>query len=545
MKEQFRIKRGIRWKLVSTMIGLIISLVAILTFLQISSQKRILEKDLLRRISLMRENLIDRGKSLSDNLARQAENGIASFNLSNVTEIINKSVDEHKEMNYAILMDYSRRAYIHTLRPELEQELLSYKEDWYAANQSKATINEYNKDNNILAEFIVPINVSTEPWGVLRLGFSLNSLNKEIISSKNEISKQTKDIITGSIITSIIFIFIGAGIVFIISNRLSKPIEGLTKSARELAKGNFSFADNIKVKSGDETGILANAFIEMARNLKISHETLENYNRTLEQTVEARTIELRETNEKLQELDKMKTDFLSTVSHELRTPLALVLGFARIISKRLEEVIFPLVRAEDNKVKKAINQVKGNVDIIMLEGTRLTDLINDVLDISKMEAGKIEWEMKWLSMDKVVKRAISTTSYFFEQNKLKLIEDIDYELPLIMGDEDRLIQVVINLISNAVKFTEKGSITCRVKNINNEIIVSIIDTGMGILEVEKESIFEKFKQISDTHTHNQRGTGLGLAICKQIVLHHGGRIWVESELGKGSTLTFAIPCEKN
>ena len=527
------------------MTGLIIGLVAILTLFQISSQKEILEKDLLRRISLMREKLIDRGKSLSDNLARQAENGIASFNLSNVTEIINKSVDEHKEMNYAILMDYSRRAYIHTLRPELEQELLSYKEDWYAANQSKATISEYNKDNNLLAEFIVPINVSTEPWGVLRLGFSLNSLNEEIISSKNEISKQTKDIITWSIITSIIFIFIGAGIVFIISNMLSKPIEDLTKSAQELAKGNFGFADNIKVKPGDETGILADAFIEMARNLKISHETLENYNRTLEQNVEARTIELRETNEKLQELDKMKTDFLSTVSHELRTPLALVLGFARIISKRLEEVIFPLVRAEDNRVKKAINQVKGNVDIIMLEGTRLTDLINDVLDISKMEAGKIEWEMKLLSMDTVVKRAISTTSYFFEQNNLKLIKDIEDGLPLIMGDEDRLIQVVINLISNAVKFTEKGSITCRVKNINNEIIVSIIDTGMGILEVEKESIFEKFKQISDTHTHNQRGTGLGLAICKQIVLHHGGRIWVESELGKGSTLTFAIPCEKN
>jgi signal transduction histidine kinase len=96
-----------------------------------------------------------------------------------------------------------------------------------------------------------------------------------------------------------------------------------------------------------------------------------------------------------------------------------------------------------------------------------------------------------------------------------------------------------------VKFTEKGSITCRVKNINNEITISIIDTGMGILEVDKESIFEKFKQISDTYPHNQRGTGLGLAICKQIVLHHGGRIWAESELGKGSNLTFAIPCEKN
>jgi signal transduction histidine kinase len=162
-----------------------------------------------------------------------------------------------------------------------------------------------------------------------------------------------------------------------------------------------------------------------------------------------------------------------------------------------------------------------------------------------MEAGKIEWEMKLLSMDTVVKRAISTTSYFFEQNNLKLIKDIENGLPLIMGDEDRLIQVVINLISNAVKFTEKGSITCRVKNINNEIIVNIIDTGIGISEVDKEIIFEKFKQISDTYTHNQRGTGLGLSICRQIVLYHGGRIWVESVLGKGSNFIFAIPCEKN
>jgi PAS domain S-box-containing protein len=249
------------------------------------------------------------------------------------------------------------------------------------------------------------------------------------------------------------------------------------------------------------------------------------------------------------EVDQMKTDFISTVSHELRTPLTSVLGFAKIIKKKLDEVIFPLVSADDKKIQRNIKQVGDNIDIIVSEGVRLTELINDVLDIAKMEAGKIEWKMEPLQINEVVERAIAATSALFQQKDLELIPEIETGLPQIMGDRDRLIQVVINLISNAVKFTACGSVTCRVNYADSTITVSIIDAGIGIAQADLEKVFEKFKQVGDTLTDKPKGTGLGLPICKQIVEHHGGRIWVESETGKGSCFSFTLPisvsCELN
>ncbi len=241
------------------------------------------------------------------------------------------------------------------------------------------------------------------------------------------------------------------------------------------------------------------------------------------------------------EVDQMKTDFISTVSHELRTPLTSVLGFAKIIKKKLDEVIFPLLSVEDKKVQRNIKQVGDNIDIIISEGARLTALINDVLDIAKMEAGKVDWKMEPLQVTEVVERAIAATSALFQHKNLELIQDIDSGLPEIIGDRDRLIQVVINLISNSVKFTDSGSVTCRVKKNDSKLTVSVIDTGTGITEVDLEKVFEKFKQVGDTLTDKPKGTGLGLPICKQIVEHHGGRIWVESELGKGSNFSFTLP----
>lgn len=241
------------------------------------------------------------------------------------------------------------------------------------------------------------------------------------------------------------------------------------------------------------------------------------------------------------EVDQMKTDFISTVSHELRTPLTSVLGFAKIIKKKLDEVIFPLLPTEDKKVQRNIKQIGDNIDIIVSEGVRLTALINDVLDIAKMEAGKVDWKMEPLQVTEVVEQAIAATSALFQQKNLELIQEIETGLPEIIGDRDRLIQVVINLVSNSVKFTDRGSITCKVKKNDSEIVVSVIDTGIGIAEADLEKVFEKFKQVGDTLTDKPKGTGLGLPICKQIAEHHGGRIWVESELGKGSNFSFTLP----
>jgi PAS domain S-box-containing protein len=321
----------------------------------------------------------------------------------------------------------------------------------------------------------------------------------------------------------------------------SVGLSGKTKEGLEVPiELSLSF-QKIEGKRYFFTGIIRDRTFEVQAKKQLIDKSneLAHYSRTLEQKVEERTLELREANKKLQKIDKAKTEFLSIVSHELRTPLAAVLGYAKIINNRLKDVIFPNVR-EDSAVVMSTMKVNKGLGTIISEGERLTELINDLLDITKIEAGKVEWEMEPVSVAEIIERAITTTASSFEQYGLELISDVEDRLPDVVGDKDRLHQVMINLISNAMKFTENGSVTCRARKINNEIIISVIDTGTGISDIDKEKIFEKFT--STTIKGKPRGTGLGLPICKEIVRHHGGRLWVESELGKGSAFSFTMPC---
>ncbi|KJU86551.1 sodium:solute symporter [Candidatus Magnetobacterium bavaricum] len=257
---------------------------------------------------------------------------------------------------------------------------------------------------------------------------------------------------------------------------------------------------------------------------------------------ERANLKLKSAYEKLKDLDKVKTDFLSTVSHELRTPLTSVLGFAKIVKKKLDDVIYPMVNLDTNKKgRKTIEQINNNLEIIVSEGMRLTSLINDVLDIAKMEAGKVDYKRVSISIAEIIDTAMNATTSLFEKKGVQFIKDVEDALPEIMGDRDRIIQVVINLISNAAKFTDEGFITCRALRGDNEIIISVIDTGAGISPSEHQTIFEKFKQGGDTLTSKPKGTGLGLAICREIIEYHGGRVWVESTLGKGSVFTITLP----
>ncbi|MDO9067520.1 MAG: ATP-binding sensor histidine kinase [Deltaproteobacteria bacterium] len=298
--------------------------------------------------------------------------------------------------------------------------------------------------------------------------------------------------------------------------------------------------------------------IENARlyeGLKKATEELEEYSRTLEQKVDERTRELsaeidirKKAEEAAEEANRIKSNFLSTVSHELRTPLTSVLGFARIIRKKLDESVLPALKLEDRKAAKSLGQIREVTEIIVIEGERLTTLIDDVLDLAKMEAGKITWNMQKISLVEIIDRATVAVSSLLEQKNLALVKDVEEGLPEIFGDRDRLIQVVINLLSNAWKFTNEGSITVLARLVgrgtNNQLLkIGITDTGIGISPEDQEKIFEKFKQVGDTLTDKPKGTGLGLPICREIVEYHGGSIWVESELGKGSTFFFTISTE--
>ncbi|MEC7984304.1 MAG: hybrid sensor histidine kinase/response regulator [Myxococcota bacterium] len=244
------------------------------------------------------------------------------------------------------------------------------------------------------------------------------------------------------------------------------------------------------------------------------------------------------------ELARMKTEFTSAVSHELRTPLTSILGFAKLIERRFREIILPKWVAETKKEDRAVKQITKNLDVIISESNRLTKLINDVLDISKMEAGKIEWNFLQCDSREIIRQAVHATSGLLNNKpSIDIVQELPEEMPLVVADSNRVIQVIINLISNAVKFTDAGTVRVQAEAAWSSLIIRVKDEGTGISKVDQQKVFDKYKQVGDVITDKPSGTGLGLPISKEIVEMHGGKIWVESTLGEGSTFSFTLPLE--
>lgn len=239
--------------------------------------------------------------------------------------------------------------------------------------------------------------------------------------------------------------------------------------------------------------------------------------------------------EELKRVDKLKDEFLSMVSHELRTPLTSI--------KAYTETLLDMVDDEFDDV----DSEREFLSIINEESERLTRLINDILDLSKMEAGKMHFIIHDESIDEIIDRSIKNMNGFAVKKEIKLTANVEKGLARVLIDKDRTLQVFANLINNAVKFTpENGTITVHALNDTDNKFIRVIieDTGMGIQDEDKEKIFEKFKQADNIMTREAGGTGLGLPICKNMIEQNGGKIWVESEFGKGSKFIFTLPKEK-
>ncbi len=238
----------------------------------------------------------------------------------------------------------------------------------------------------------------------------------------------------------------------------------------------------------------------------------------------------REIEQKSRELEvasRHKSQFLANMSHELRTPLNAILGYTELIVDRIY-----------GEVPEKISEV---LERVQKSGRHLLGLINDVLDLSKIEAGQLTLGMDDYSFGDVVQAVVSAVESLAAEKKLRMTVDMAANLPVGQGDERRITQVLLNLVGNAIKFTEKGEVAVRVANSGGEFVVSVADTGPGIAEADRLKIFEEFQQVDSSSTRTKGGTGLGLAIAKHIVEMHGGRIWVESTLGKGSTFFFSVP----
>jgi signal transduction histidine kinase len=392
--------------------------------------------------------------------------------------------------------------------------------------------------------------------GALAMGLSTAPLDEKITA----LTYQSIWLALGTLL-------LGAGAAFLLARQITRPLDTLTSVAVQMAGGDLE-TRVVVPRSTDEIGKLGDAFNQMADAIERRETELRYLAQGLERTVAARTSELRAQNRTLIQTNKAlslarkqaeaanraKSGVLSVVSHELRTPMTSILGFTKLIKRRLSRVPDECARDGGHKVQRALEQVRSNIDIIDVEGERLVALINSMLDLAKIESGKVAWRMAQITVSDVIERSVAVTASLFSTKPLDLVVDVDDSLPPIQGDRDRLVQVMVNLISNAVKFTTEGSVTChaRLKPYpdaqdadSQAILISVQDTGIGIDPDDYDKVFEQYVQVGERPFDAPQGTGLGLPICKEIVEHHGGRIWVESTLGEGSTFLFTLPVSDN
>jgi signal transduction histidine kinase len=304
------------------------------------------------------------------------------------------------------------------------------------------------------------------------------------------------------------------------------PLKHLRMVSDEISRGNLETRADIR--TGDEFQALADSFNRMLRHLTDSQAGLQKLNVELDEKVD----ELAQLNIQLYQMNQLKGDFLANMSHELRTPLNSIIGFS--------EVLVGIDSLTDKQRRYAQN--------IQKSGRLLLDMINDILDLAKMEAGKMEIKLTEFSIDKILEAQCDMVRSLTEEKNIDLNVVIEPDLPLVFQDQGKIQQILTNLLSNAIKFTpEGGRITVSAQDTRNRMLeIKVADTGVGIPMNEREVIFEKFRQGrmvvgDDNLTRKHSGTGLGLSIVRELCKLLGGEVTVESEVGKGSTFTVLIP----
>lgn len=366
----------------------------------------------------------------------------------------------------------------------------------------------------------------TEPparlYGVVRIGLTGEKMNQALNRMIGNVVLITITVIVSGILAAILLI-----------RRITTPLNSLVMIARQVAGGDLTAS--VQPMSRDEIGQLTTAFGQMTDSLKErdlavkqAYQDLEQLTRTLEQRVRQRTSELQTANEKLQELDQLKSAFVSIVSHELRTPMTSIKGY-------VENMLDGLAGALTDKQTRSLERVKHNID-------RLTRMINELLDLSKIETGHMDLNFAPVSLLDMAEDVAESYRATAGEKSITIRTISHHPIPMVKGDADKLNRVLINLIHNAIKFTPAGGeirIEAQVRD-RDSVELCVIDTGSGIPPHELDKVFDKFYR-GESAPVEARGAGLGLAIAKNLIELHGGTIRVESTLGTGSRFAFTIP----
>lgn len=307
----------------------------------------------------------------------------------------------------------------------------------------------------------------------------------------------------------------------LVARRVIGPLNALREGAERTGSGDLDY--RVDLKTGDEFEVVAEEFNKMTRSLKELYTELEH-------KVEERTRALTISNEKLDEASRHKSEFLARVNHELRTPVSAIIGFARLVLRRTEGEISQLQRE--------------NLQELLDNAQHLLKLINSLLDLAKIEAGRMEIRVEPVDIDEVIQGALSTVRPMLRQDHVRLHCEIAPGIPTLNTDGDKLRQILLNLLGNAAKFTEEGEIKVSASQRDESLRLVVSDTGIGMEKGELNQIFEEFHQGDMSIPGKYGGTGLGLAIVRKFVNLLGGAISVDSEMGRGSTFTVVLPLDR-
>lgn len=338
--------------------------------------------------------------------------------------------------------------------------------------------------------------------GILDVCLSMTDTQERIARNRSILRK------TGLVSALATIVATSLALALVIQLLVIRPVSRMVGTIRKVEGGDLS--SRVEVNSSDELGIMGGSFNSMIDTIR--------------------------------HLNEMKDDFISIVSHELRTPLTSIKYFAEVM----------LERAGDIK----LDRQQKYLGVINEETDRLTRLINDLLDLQKISSGKFKWKVEEVSVERAIDSTIQTFRGGAAARQVELVSKVQPGLPIFNGDGDKVIQLLANLLSNAIKFTQPGKkVTVFAeqgsdpelvtdKRFRTYIKVEVVDEGIGVSAENLEKIFEKFQQVEDSFTRREGGTGLGLSISKEIVLHHGGKIWADSTINVGSTFAFTLPYDE-